>query len=168
MNKYKILTEEIVEKINEDIKKLTTIIEMQHKEYLDLENTVNTYFGNKLNTMAKTETDQEPKVHQITEAEDALSLLDPDQVAISNESTYSKALSVKYFENTLKKFPNFIKTGDLISIGVFPNYNSAYYSRRKNDSPKYLKSGREILYSKKSVLEYVKRKFYVNEEDDKD
>jgi len=61
----------------------------------------------------------------------------------------------KIILNSLEKFPEFLSSHHLVELGIYPDVNATYQSRRKGIGPDYIKLGRRILYPKESVIEFL-------------
>lgn len=60
----------------------------------------------------------------------------------------------KLFSN-FEYFPDFLRSRDLVKLGLWPSTDAVYLARLRGISPNFIKVGRKILYPKSSVIEFI-------------
>ncbi len=60
-------------------------------------------------------------------------------------------------KNKLAKLPGFIRTRDLVRLGLYPNKSKARTARLRGNGPKYTKVGKWVLYSRESIIEFISK-----------
>jgi hypothetical protein len=58
---------------------------------------------------------------------------------------------------TISNAPEFLTSGDLVSLGLYKCEDSVYAARRKGLSPDFIKFGKRILYPKDKVIEFKEK-----------
>ena len=58
-------------------------------------------------------------------------------------------------EKSLEKYPEFITSDDLVSLGVFKSRNAAYCARQRGGGPPFIKMKYKILYSKRHLADWL-------------
>ena len=53
----------------------------------------------------------------------------------------------------------FLTSGDLVDLGLFPSINAVYSARKRGVSPDFVKIGAKVLYPRSCVFEFVKSCF---------
>ncbi len=60
--------------------------------------------------------------------------------------------------NSIQNMPEYLSTQHLIQLGIYPSIDAAYQARVRGYSPDFIKLRHKILYSKKSVIEFLERR----------
>lgn len=55
----------------------------------------------------------------------------------------------------IDSFPEFMRSCDLVKLGLFPSEDAVQTARKRGVSPDYIKHGRRVLYLKSSVLAFI-------------
>jgi len=58
-------------------------------------------------------------------------------------------------EKFFKDCPEFLSSGDLVKLGLYPTTGALYFARRRGKSPNFIKIGRRIVYPKHSIIEFL-------------
>ena len=59
----------------------------------------------------------------------------------------------------LEKLPDLLTSAHLVEMGLYPDINATYQSRRKKTGPPYIKLRRTVLYPKKALREFLQERF---------
>lgn len=57
----------------------------------------------------------------------------------------------------LNTLPEFIRSIDLVNLGLFPSEDAVGFARRRGLSPDYMQHGRRILYPKAGVISWIEK-----------
>lgn len=52
---------------------------------------------------------------------------------------------------------DFMTSGDLVDLGLFPSASAVYSARKRGVSPDFVKIGTKVLYPKSCVIDFVKK-----------
>jgi hypothetical protein len=55
----------------------------------------------------------------------------------------------------IDSLPEFMRSSDLVDLGLFPSEDALQGARKRGLSPDYIKHGRRVIYPKASVIEYI-------------
>ena len=66
------------------------------------------------------------------------------------------------FDERLKMFPEFLRSTDLIKLGLYGSFDTLYRARLEGNSPDFIRLKRKILYPKKSLIEFLERRLKNN------
>jgi predicted DNA-binding transcriptional regulator AlpA len=62
--------------------------------------------------------------------------------------------------NSLKDRPEFLRSRDLIELGIYKSFSDISYSIKRDLAPPYIKIGeRKILYPKASLIAWLELKY---------
>jgi hypothetical protein len=61
-----------------------------------------------------------------------------------------------FIEKISKALPDPALPADLVSVGLYPSVQCAYYARTVHNSPEYFSIGKKVFYPKQAVLEWLK------------
>jgi hypothetical protein len=56
---------------------------------------------------------------------------------------------------SFESLPEFLRSTDLIKLGLYPSENALYSARIRGEGPSYIKLKRKILYPKSAVIGWI-------------
>ena len=65
----------------------------------------------------------------------------------------------KAYLEVLDNYPAFLRTKDLVELGLFKNEAVLCQARNYGRSPDYIKVGQKVLYPKASLVEFLEDNF---------
>lgn len=60
----------------------------------------------------------------------------------------------------LDSLPEFLKSNDLVQLGLYPSNDAVYLARIRGQGPDFIRFKRKVLYPKTSVFTFIERHFY--------
>ena len=65
----------------------------------------------------------------------------------------------EHITKSLKNFPEFLRSKDLLKLGLYKSYGDIYHSKKRGLSPPHVLLGdKKIVYLKTSLIEWIIKK----------